>query len=123
HRGVVLGRHIGDAGDPGQEIGLDRIEQMLVLVEFGVVERLDMLVGKAAHDQIRLAGAAMPGPEQQPPPARVEAGARSDASSHEFSNAESPAGAGRGVYIGRTAANVSGFATRSRLRRVETDVM
>jgi len=91
---------------------------MLVLVEFGVVEALDMHVGKAAHNQIRLTGAAMPGPEQQPSAARVEAVARSGASSHEFSNAESPAGAGRGIYIGRSAANVSDFA-RCRLRHVK----
>ena len=38
HRRVVLGRHVGDAGHPGQQIGLDRIEQMLVLIELGVVE-------------------------------------------------------------------------------------
>jgi hypothetical protein len=66
-----------------------------------------MHVGEAAHDEVGFPRAAMPGPEQQPPPARVEAVARSGAPGHEFSNAKSPAGAGRGIYIGRAATNVS----------------
>ena len=37
-----------------------RLEQMLVLVELGVAETHQMNVGKAAHDQVGLAGAAMP---------------------------------------------------------------
>ena len=101
---------VSDARHPGQQVGLDRVEQMLVLVELGVAETLDMHVGEAAHDQVRLPRAAMPGPEQQPPPARVEAVARSGASGHEFSNAKNPAGAGCGIYIERGAANVSGLA-------------
>jgi hypothetical protein len=32
-----------------------------------------MDIGKSAHDQIGLAGAAVPGAEQQPPPAGIEA--------------------------------------------------
>src|SRR3954471_3859850 len=107
HRGVVFGRHVGDAGYPGQQIGLDRIEQMLVLVEFRVAERPDMHVGKAAHDEVRLAGAAMPGPEQQPPPSRVATAARSGTPGHEFSNAKNPAGAVCEIYIERAARNVS----------------
>ena len=51
-----------------------------------------MHVGEAAHDQVGLAGAAMPGPEQQPPPARVEAVARSGASGHEFLQRQKPGG-------------------------------
>src|SRR5262249_48645855 len=99
HRGVVLSRHWRHARHPRQQIALDRLEQMLVLVEFGVVETLDMDVGEAAHDQIRLPRAAMPGPEQQTPPAGVEAVARSGAAGHELSNAKNPAGAGCGIYI------------------------
>jgi len=108
HHGVVLGRHVGDAGHPGQEIGFDGVEQMLVLIEFRVAERRDMHIGKPAHDEIRLTGAAMPRPEQQPPPSRVEAVARSGASGHEFSNAKNPAGAGCGIYIERETEKVSG---------------
>src|SRR6188472_81637 len=67
-----------------------------------------MRIGKAPHDQVGLARAAMPGAKQQPPPALVEAVARSGAAGHEFSNAKNPAEAGRGIYIERLAGNVSG---------------
>jgi hypothetical protein len=108
HRGVVLGWNCRDPGHPGQQIGFERFQQLLVLIKFGIAEALDMRIGKPAHDQIGLAGAAMPGPEQQPPPAGVEAVARSGAAGHEFSNAKNPAGAGRGFYIERAGADVSG---------------
>jgi hypothetical protein len=67
-----------------------------------------MHIGEAAHDQVSLAGAAVPRPEQEPTPARVEAVARSGASGHDFSNAKNPAGAGCGIYIEREAEKVSG---------------
>ena len=60
HRRVVLGRDVGDAGDPGQQVGLDGLQQVLVLVELGVAEAGQMHVGEAAHDQVGLAGAAVP---------------------------------------------------------------
>ena len=84
-------------------------------------KRCDMDIGEAAHDQVGLAGAAMPGPKQQPPPADIEAVARSRASGHSLSNAKSPAGAGCGIYIKRRGANVSGAAwPRSNAMRSRT---
>ena len=58
-------------------------------------------VGEAAEHQIHLADAAMPGAEQQPPPARVQSFARNrQFRSSSRSNAKNPDGAGRGLYRG-----------------------
>jgi hypothetical protein len=87
---------------------------MLVLVEVGITERLDVRIRKAAHDQIGLPCATMPRPEQQTPPAGVEAVAGSGAAGHNFSNAKNPAGAGCGIYIERDVGIVRGDNGRIR---------
>ena len=98
HRRVVFGRYRRHAGHPASRSRLRRIEQLLEFVELGIAERADMGIGKSAHDQIGLADAAMPGPEQQPPPAGIEAFARTCASGHASANAKSPAGPGADLY-------------------------
>jgi len=94
-----------EAGRPLAEVFVPQTHQPAAEGTAELAERRDMHIGKPAHDEIRLTGAAMPRPEQQPPPSRVEAVARSGASGHELSNAKNPAGAGCGFYIGRTAAS------------------
>ena len=67
----------------------------------------DMGVGEAAHDQVGLADAAMPGPEQQPPPPGSRPSLDRVLPVMRCSNAKSPAGAGRGIYIETVAAGMS----------------
>ena len=53
------------AADPIEQIGVGAFEQRLVAVELGHVEPGEMGLGKAAENQVALARAAVPGPEQQ----------------------------------------------------------
>lgn len=71
HVVVVLGRRAGAAGDPIEDVGIGAVEEGLVAVELSLVEHREMRVGEAAKDQIALAGAAVPGAEQQPLAANV----------------------------------------------------
>jgi hypothetical protein len=65
HDRVVIGRHRLGVHHPGIKIGIGHFDQALKIVEPGIVEGLDMRIGKAADDQIRLAHAAAPSPEQE----------------------------------------------------------
>ncbi len=63
---VVRRRRRGAAADPIEQIGVGAFEQRLVAVELSRVETGEMGLGEAAEDQVGLARAAVPGPEQQP---------------------------------------------------------
>lgn len=65
HVVVVFGRRGGAAADPVEDVGVGTVEQGLVAVEFSLVKPGEVLVGKAAENQVALARSAMPGPEQQ----------------------------------------------------------
>ena len=77
-------------------------------------------VGKAAHDQVRLARAAMPGAEQNLAPARIQAFARSGAAGHRFLGEcvtpKTRTGPGAGYIAGRTR-YVRGRVTAARYPR------
>ena len=100
-------RHL--AGQRGIEIGVGHVHQILELSQFVLREIGDLGIGKAAENEIHLAGAAMPAAKQQPLAAVVEAVARSCRSRHFFDsnpNAKSPDVPG-GVDIASGSANVS----------------
>src|SRR6202035_3697112 len=73
-------RHL--AGQRGVEIGVGHVHQMLELRQFLFREICNLGIGKAAENQVHLAGAAMPAAKQQPLAAVVEAIARSRRSRH-----------------------------------------
>ena len=62
----MFGRGKAAAGNPVKDVRVGTIEQGLVAVELRLVKPSQMLIGKAAEDQIGLARAAVPGSEQQP---------------------------------------------------------
>ncbi len=62
---VICRRRRCPATDPVEQIGVGAFEQCLVAVELARVEAGEMGLGKAAEDQVALARAAVPGPEQQ----------------------------------------------------------
>ena len=111
HRGVIRRRRALGAGDPGVEVGIGRFDQPLEIVEACGVELVDMGIGEAADDEIHLAHAAPPGPEQKLAPPLVQPFARSlghranpgslwafgGAKAPTRPNAKSPDAAGRGV--------------------------
>src|SRR5262249_10605103 len=88
---IVFRRHLAPAGDPGIEIGIGRIAQPLEQVELGLAQRADHRIGEASHDQIHLAGAAMPATVEKTAPPRVKPCARTCASSHCFDRSPGPA--------------------------------
>ena len=59
------------AGDPAIKIVIGHFQQLLIFIKFGVCELGNAGIGEAAHQQIHLADAAMPGAEQQPAAARL----------------------------------------------------
>lgn len=61
----MLERHRLLARYPGKQVGVVFGDQPFILVEFGIRQGLDGLIGKAAQHQIHLAHAPMPGPEQR----------------------------------------------------------
>src|SRR4029079_8037316 len=76
HGGVVAGGRPLAADNPGVKLGIGRFHQPLEIVEACGVERGDMGVGEAADDQVHLAHAAAPGPEQNLAPPLVQSLAR-----------------------------------------------
>src|SRR5260370_885541 len=87
HRGtremdLILGR-FADAEIAGlTDHELAELDQLFELGQFMVGEPGDLGVGKAAENEIHLAGAAMPAAKQQPLAAVIEAAARSCRSRH-----------------------------------------
>jgi hypothetical protein len=63
---VVFGGRGGTAGDPIEDVGIGAVEQGFVAAELTLVKPGQVLIGKAAEDQVALARAAVPGTEQQP---------------------------------------------------------
>ena len=63
---VMLGRRVGAAGDPVEQIGVCAFEQCLVEVELVIVEAGEMGIGKAAENEVTLPRPAMPGTEREP---------------------------------------------------------
>src|SRR5664280_3751871 len=99
HRGVDLGGRRLRAVHPGENLLVGNLEPGLVFIELGVAQLRDMRVGKAAEHQIHLANAAMPGAEQQPPPARVQPIARNLGSGHRVAPTPKTRTGPGGVYI------------------------
>ena len=72
-RRIEFGRRGLGAVDPGKHLLVGNIEPGLDFGEFGVGQARQFGVGKATQHEIHLADAAMPQPEFQPPPPRIEA--------------------------------------------------
>ena len=64
------------ADDPGVKLGIGRFDQAFEVVERRGVKRGDMGVGETADDQVDLAHAAPPGPEQDLAPPLIQSLAR-----------------------------------------------
>src|ERR1035437_9619789 len=98
-RGVDLGGRQLRAVHPGENLLVGNLEPGLVFIELGVAQLRDMRIGKAAEHQIHLANAAVPGAEQQPPPARVQPIARNIGSGHRVAPTPKTRTGPGGVYI------------------------
>src|SRR5262245_7825488 len=83
-RGVVVGRHLRFAGDPGQQVWVGRLYQSLELADFLLRQLLDRGIGEATHDEVHLARAAVPGPEQKLAPALIQPLARPCRAAHQL---------------------------------------
>src|SRR5262245_9692388 len=83
-RGVVVGRHVRFAGDPGQQVGVGRLYQSLELADLLLRQLLDRRIGEATHDEVHLARAAVPGPEQELAPALIQPLARPCRAAHQL---------------------------------------
>jgi hypothetical protein len=88
---IVFGRHVAGAGNPGIEIGIGSVAELLEQIDFGLAQRADHRVGEAAHDEVHLARAAMPTAVEKTAPPRVKSSARTCASSHRFGQIHGPA--------------------------------
>ena len=102
HGGVVVAGMSRLAADPGIEVGIRHFDQPLEIVQRRLVECVDMGIGKAADDQIGLAHAAPPGPEQKLL-AAAHPGLRSIVPSWFGSRKRRKPGRGRGSAAGRQA--------------------
>src|SRR5580700_2841453 len=104
----IFGRQRPVAGDRGVKIGIRHFQEPFELPQLVVAEVSDFRIRKAAEDEVKLAGAAMPAAKQQPLAAVIEPVARSCRSSHsQFqSNAKSPDVPG-GLDIAMPGADVS----------------
>ena len=100
-RRVELGRDCDFPGHPGEQVAVGHLHQPLELVDFDFGQVRDRCVGKAAHDQVHLAHAAVPGAEQNLAATHVQSIARSCAAGHRCSNAKSPDVPGAGYIAGR----------------------
>ncbi len=93
-QGRVIGDgHRGLAGDPGQQLPVRHVDQLLELAELVVAEVDDRGIDEPAHDQVHLPHAAMPAAEQQLPPAHIQPFTRTRRTGHQSlanSNAKSP---------------------------------
>src|SRR5439155_1580904 len=71
-RPIVDRRDVSLARDPGKQLAVRNLDEALELGQLGLVKGVDGAVGEAAHDQVHLAHAAMPGAEQKFPAADIE---------------------------------------------------
>src|SRR5262245_15459856 len=83
-RGVVVGRDLRFAGNPGQQFRVGRLYQSLEFADFLLRQLLDRGIGEAAHDEVHLARAAMPGAEQKLAPALIQPLARPCGAAHQL---------------------------------------
>ncbi len=70
--GVMVFRNGGGVAQPGIEIAIGHLDQLFEVPKFRTVQRHDLRIGETAHDQVHLAGAAMPGAEQDAAAADIE---------------------------------------------------
>ena len=61
------------ADDPGEQLVVGHLHQRLEIGEIAVAELAYMGIGEAPEKQVHLARAPVPGAEERPPPARIEA--------------------------------------------------
>ena len=81
-RGIVIRRDLALPRDPAEQVAVRHLDETLELVEVGIPQGADLGIGEAAHDQVHLTRAAVPGPKQRPAPAMVEVGARARRAGH-----------------------------------------
>jgi len=62
---VVFRWRGGAAGNPVEDVGIGAIEQDLVAVELSLVKFAQVLIGKAAENQVAFPRPAVPGTKQQ----------------------------------------------------------
>src|SRR5215813_11797218 len=94
HWRIEVARNLGFAGNPGEQLPVGEVDKAFELVELGVIQNGDSTVGEAAHDQVHLAHAAVPGPEQELAAPDIQPIARTFG--HAVSNAKNPDGPGEG---------------------------
>src|SRR5688572_16501727 len=70
------------AHDPIEQIPVGHLDQPFERVEFRIRQPGESRIDEAAHQEVHLAGAAMPGAEQDLPPPDVEARAREGRAAH-----------------------------------------
>src|SRR5262245_58660478 len=66
HHAVISVGNLTRAGHPGIDVRVGRVRQVFELGELDVAHVDNAGVGEAVHDQVHLAGAAMPRPVEQP---------------------------------------------------------
>ena len=71
-RRIDLRRRLFRAIDPGEHLLVRDLQPAFNFGEVGIVQPGQFGVGKAAENQIHLANAAVPEPEFEPAPARVQ---------------------------------------------------
>src|SRR5262249_35765308 len=74
--------HLRLAGDPGEQLAIRQLDQLLELGQLVRAEILDRDIGEAAHDQVHLPHAPMPGAEQELAPAHIQSVARTCRAGH-----------------------------------------
>src|ERR1700759_5301476 len=82
----IFGRQRPLTADSGVEVGIRHFQQPFELSQLVVAEIGDLRVRKAAEDQVKLAGTAVPAAKQKPLAAVIEPVARSCRSSHPNSS-------------------------------------
>jgi len=110
HGGVEVRRRLLRANYPGVKLDIAGLDQPFEIIKAGLIELIDMSIGKAADDQIHFADAAAPGAKQQLALARIQSFARSLGHGVPFmarglsvimrANAKSPDGPGVGYIEG-----------------------
>ena len=65
-------RKLGLSDYPAIEVMIRQIDELFEVIDLGFAERCDLRVTKAAHDQVHLAGAPVPGAKQDTATPHVE---------------------------------------------------